>query len=222
MLPVPSWLPQRPQGKKAIPVHPHMRDAHITSSSLWRLAKMVPPEQGSYLRTAASTAFILALRLQGWRSKENAIDTHTTHNYLLDMLTNRERATQMAPKKAAIQNTDQVERIQWVGFLERSLTDEELASADNWDVTAVDIMQLMQIMIEDDYRVSASYSLKTKMATAAATDNNPNRKSAGRTLSARGSDCLEAIKLLQYKHHFLLDRDWTPLLKGDKPTLRRG
>lgn len=112
-------------------------------------------------------------------------------------------------------------RTEWKGFLERPMTDAELASADEWEVSDVQLIEGILALTNNGYKLTLSYSGKAKTATATLMAGDDHGRLAGYALSAKGADGREAIKLLMYKHYHLLEELWLPLLEV-RPPIRRG
>lgn len=113
------------------------------------------------------------------------------------------------------------ERPEWKGFLDRRLSEDELAALDASKPKPTDIWSAVDDIIQDDYRFMLSYNRKTKLASVTLTDNNPERKTAGYALSSSDTDGASALKMAIYKHVVLLERDWSPLIE-QAPRARRG
>jgi len=110
---------------------------------------------------------------------------------------------------------------EWKGFIERPLTEAELATLDEWKPKPAELFELVHRLLEDGYNLSLSYSQKLKSATCTLKDENPERKSAGYALSSHDTNGYEALKMAMYKHHACLETDWTSLL-GTPPKAKRG
>lgn len=104
------------------------------------------------------------------------------------------------------------ERAPWLGFLERRLTEDELADADNWTPSEADIWDAVERFIIAGIRVQLSYSTRLKLATCTLTDYRPDSSTAGYALSAQDANAALALKLAIFKHEHLLQNNWQALL----------
>lgn len=124
----------------------------------------------------------------------------------------------MATKKVTA-NKD-FERAEWKGFLEYRLSDTELLTAEEWDVSDTDLVEGVVNLTAKGYKLTVTYSSKTGAATATLMAGNEQGKLSGWALSARGRDGRDALKLLFYKHWHALEEDWASLLDVGKPVAR--
>lgn len=122
------------------------------------------------------------------------------------------------PKKAA---PTTFERSEWKGFLERKLTDAELADFDSQVVKAEEVLVSLEKLAGDGFQFKLSYSDKLKAFTATLVDQNPKSKTAGYALSAADDTAFKALSMLLYKFLVVLDGDLNALLTAERPS-RRG
>lgn len=123
----------------------------------------------------------------------------------------------MAKKQATSTVFD---RPEWKGFLERTMTEQELLDADNLKLRPVDLWEHVDLAIASGFDFSFSYQAKTKTCTVTMKDQRPNSLTAGYALSAKGADAMDAVKLMLYKHEALLASDWNVLLQLPKRPTR--
>jgi len=153
-----------------------------------------------------------------------------THREKTDLFTNAgfwrslnvyrsERA--IMAKRAVKQERNQNDRAEWIGFLDRRLSDDELATLDESKPKPSDLWAAVDDTISDGYRFILSYNKRTKLASVTIVDDNPDRKTGGYALSSSDSDGAGALKMAIFKHVVLLEADWSSLL--DQPAkVRRG
>lgn len=127
----------------------------------------------------------------------------------------------MAIKKQIKPERQQNDRAPWLGFLDRRLTDDELARLDESKPKPTDLWTAIDDIIADGYRFILSYNKRTKLASVTLVDDDVERKTGGYALSSSDSDGAGALKMAVFKHMVLLEGDWSSLL--DQPVkVRRG
>jgi len=109
-------------------------------------------------------------------------------------------------------------RATFQGFLDFRLTADQLEEMDEWLPTPAQIWELVDKLMNDGYRLTLSYSAKTKTASCTLMDDNPARKSGGWGLSSADGDAAHALKAACYKHFLVLQGTWATLL--DTPIVR--
>jgi len=110
---------------------------------------------------------------------------------------------------------------EWKGFLDRKLSDDELAGLDAWKPTAAQIWNSVDAAIQSGFRFTLSYNGKTKLASVTQIDNREKSKTAGYALSSADTDGALALKMALYKHYQVLNEDWDQLSDA-APRARRG
>ena len=158
-----------------------------------------------------SLADSLLVLAASWRQDSNLFVSGRFQALFFEL---REKLAIMAGKK--VQDNRSLTRPSWKGFLDYRLTDEELAELDEWTPSSAEIFGAVDEATTGLYRVTLSYSPRTKLATCTLIDDDKSRKTAGYGLSTSDRDCSLALKAAVFKHVYVLERDWTRLL--DKPS----
>ena len=112
-------------------------------------------------------------------------------------------------------------RPEWKGFLERPLTEDEIAAVDAWQARDEDLWEHISGILVSQIDISLSYSPTTKAFTCTFKDQRPDSASAGYAISARDENEQGALKMMIYKHNACLEGDWSKLL-GGAAFVRRG
>lgn len=107
-------------------------------------------------------------------------------------------------------------------FLNYRLTEEQLAEFDQLKVTPAQLIVALNSALLEGYRFSFSYNKEKKTANAMFADTRPDSLTYQHALSAYSDDCLDALKLLLYKHQIILSGEWSSLLTEAPITRRRG
>lgn len=214
-----------------------MNDGYLVE--LWVL-----PEQAASPRTRQGSPYGVHLLASRWsdRRTQGAVRRFATCATLLsarlarwynasDFFTNRDnlevfaRASNIWKEELIMarnsKKTNDFQRDTWKGFVERRLTDQELFEATEWQFSDADMVECIVALTEVGYKFTASFNGATKAATATLHAGEPQGKSAGWALSAKGENARDALKLLMYKHYHILHEDWSELL-GEKPFVQRG
>jgi len=127
----------------------------------------------------------------------------------------------MATKKRPNPERQQNDRAEWIGFLDRRLTDDEIAALDESKPKPSELWAAVDDILSSGYRFILSYNKRTKLASVTLVDDDPDRKTGGYALSSSDTDGAGALKMAVFKHVVLLERDWSSLL--DQPAkVRRG
>jgi len=127
----------------------------------------------------------------------------------------------LATKRKIEPERKQNDRAEWLGFLDRRLSDDEISALDESKPKPSELWSAIDDILSDGYRFILSYNKRTKLASVTLVDDNPDRKTGGYALSSSDTDGAGALKMAVYKHVVLLERDWTSLL--DQPVkARRG
>jgi len=124
------------------------------------------------------------------------------------------------PSKGAAQpRSTKAERWNEARFVQLELTDEQAKSLKATQVSADEIFAQMEKMIDDGYKFTIKFDGYGDCIGAwcqAATPDGPN---SGIILTGRGSSAAKALKQLLYKHHVLLDGDWSVAAERRAPTV---
>lgn len=113
------------------------------------------------------------------------------------------------------------ERAEWKGFLDVRLTDAQLEEADAWKCSPLQMLEGVHVLAMEGYKLTVSYSAQAGCSTATLMAGTQQGTASGYAVSARGENSADALKLLLFKHHFVLERDWTKLLT-QPPAKKRG
>ena len=105
-------------------------------------------------------------------------------------------------------------------FLQRPLTDVELADCIDRKVKPTEVFNRMLAIVGDGYKVSLTVP-RDGGGLASWTDISDNRPSSGYTMSTWGEDPYEALVLSIYKHVEILQGNWGELV-GKSQGKRRG
>lgn len=167
-----------------------------------------------YLLLAAD---VLLTRATSHREKS---DLFTIASFWRSLNVYRSERAIMAKRKVQ-QERSQNDRAEWIGFLDRRLSDDELAALDESKPKPTELWAAIDDIIAAGYRFILSYNKRTKLASVTLIDDNPERKTGGYALSSSDTDGAGALKMAVFKHVVLLERDWSSLL--DQPAkVRRG
>jgi len=177
------------------------------------------------MRDATHDEWTLALYsdalLRDAASYREAEDFFLRRKAMLTFAVIREAREKMAGKKRTPVIKD-TEKANWQGLLDRPLTDDELASLDEWKPKPSEVWGEVDAMLQGGLRLTLSYNKRSNAACATIIDDDAARATGGYGLSSFDGDCAAALKMAIFKHAVLLQRDWTPLLSPDKPRVRRG
>jgi len=181
------------------------------------VAKRSPRHQdrldAHYLDTLAEKVY---QRVMTWTGEGQLTDSP---RFVLQWFTFWNAMEAMMPAKRGKANT-QFERQEWKGFVERPLSDDELQQADDYKIKPAELAEAMCALSEAGYDIKLSYNQQHKSASATIVDQRPNLRTSGYALSARGTNCVDAFKLLLYKHTVLLAQDWQGLLEQPRRSQR--
>lgn len=160
-------------------------------------------------------ADLLLIRVTSYREK---IDLFSTYKFWRTLRAFAEERATMAGRTRK-QERQQNERAEWKGFLDRRLSDDELAALDESKPKPSELFGAIDDIMQDEYRFIVSYNRRTKLASVTLVDDNPERKTGGFALSSSDTDCAGALKMAVFKHMVLLERDWSTLM--DQPAKSR-
>jgi len=107
------------------------------------------------------------------------------------------------PKSQANQTT-----VNWKGFKDFRLTNDQLAAFATDGVHDDDLMDLVQASLAEGYKLTFTYNGQSDTYNASMTCNDDKSGNFGYTMSLFGPNFYTALGLLMYKHHILLDGDW--------------
>jgi hypothetical protein len=150
----------------------------------------------------------LLVRATSWRQPKNLFDSPKFWALLLDF--QRERDTVMARTKRE-KNWSQ-NKAEWKGFVDRRLSEAELAACDDWQPDAAEVWALVDDLIQARYRFTLSYSSTTKLATVTIIDDDAERKTGGLALATADEDGASALKAALFKHVTVLGGSWETLI----------
>lgn len=183
-------------------------------SALTTRAKAAVDDDTWFLMLSAD---VLLTRATSHREKT---DLFTVSSFWRTLAVFREERA-VATRKRMVVERAQNERAEWVGFLDRRLSDDELAALDESKPKPSELWAAIDDIIAAGYRFILSYNKRTKLASVTLVDDDPLRKTGGYALSSADTDGAGALKMAVFKHVVLLERDWSSLL--DQPTkVRRG
>ena len=107
-------------------------------------------------------------------------------------------------------------------FLNMRLTEEQLTEFDELKLSNAAVLGGLEKALQSGLALSFSYNAERKTANAYFADRNPDSATKGYALGAFSDNCLDALKLLLYKHHILLTEDWQPLIGAEPARRNRG
>lgn len=163
------------------------------------------------------SADLLLTRATSHREKSDLFTISTFWRTLAVFRSERAMATKKRPNSERQQN----DRAEWVGFIDRRLSDDEIAALDESKPKPSELWSAIDDILSDGYRFILSYNKRTKLSSVTLVDDNPDRKTGGYALSSSDTDGAGALKMAVFKHVVLLERDWSSLL--DQPAkVRRG
>jgi len=100
---------------------------------------------------------------------------------------------------------------EWKGFRDFKLTAEQLEGFGSFDTDDDDLMDLVQTTLVEGYKLTLTYSGQSDTYNCALTCNAEKHANQGYTMSAFAPSAYTALKLLMYKHHVLLESDWSKI-----------
>jgi len=96
----------------------------------------------------------------------------------------------------------------WKGFKDFKLTAEQLEGFASFDVDDDDLMDVVQSVLGEGYKLTLTYNGQSDTYNCAITCNAEKHENEGYTMSAFAHTAYIAMKLLMYKHTVLLEGDW--------------
>lgn len=104
----------------------------------------------------------------------------------------------------------------WKGFVDVKLTEQEKENFTQWDVHDNDLFLLLAEAVVAGHKQSLTWNKQNETYVFSFTGNEGAGKHEGYTLSAFAGDWYIALRVLLYKHHVLLEGDWSKA--KDRPT----
>lgn len=100
-------------------------------------------------------------------------------------------------------------QLDWKGFKDFKLTPAQLETFGLWEVHDDDLLDLVQGVLSQGYKVTFTYNAQSDTYNAAMTCNILKHPDQGYTLSAFAPAFYPALRLLMYKHWELCQGDWS-------------
>lgn len=107
-------------------------------------------------------------------------------------------------------------QLTWKGFKDFRLTADQLEGFGMWDAHDEDLLDLVQGVIAQGYKLTFSYNGQSDTYNAAMTCNIEKHPHQGFTMSAFAPAFYPALRLLMYKHWILADGDWDNIPEPQK------
>jgi len=111
--------------------------------------------------------------------------------------------------KAGAARTVKAPRFNDAQFVQLELTDEQAKSLKAMPTDAGVILDEIERMIDDGYKFTIKYDSYGDCIGAWCQDANPDGINTGYILTGRRSSVVKSLKQLLFKHHTLLDGDWS-------------
>lgn len=159
----------------------------------------------------------LLRRATSWREEYDLFSSYAFSRMFFNFSCER-HVCNMTKRKDVIRDDQKAE---WKGFVDRRLSDEELAELDGWKPKPSEIWAEVDQLTQDGYRLTLTYNKRTKLSSCTIIDDDPSRKSGGYALSNADTDGACSLKMAIFKHVILLGRSWEALLAAP-PRARRG
>jgi len=100
--------------------------------------------------------------------------------------------------------------VKFQGFVQLELNADDIASIQKETGNATQIIDQVNIMLKEGYKVSLSYDAGYGSFKANAMDVDTSRTTSGYMLSGSAPTTLEAMAVLVYKHVVMMDKSWLP------------
>jgi len=97
---------------------------------------------------------------------------------------------------------------QWIGHKDFPLDQEAKDAYEHWDIHDDDVYQLAAGTVQSGYKLSVNYNSSNDTFQASLTGDGGEGKNFTYTMSAFAPDWYNAVRLVLFKHHVLLDCDW--------------
>jgi len=200
---------------QSLPPKRYPFDVNALSSERFLVSKYgeTAPIIGGYLLVADD----LFKRLLSWYEPTNLF---YAPRFLSKLYLFREYAKTMANNTKTDKKSSA--RAAWKGFLDFRLDDAQLSELDEWQPSALELMEHVDAIMFDGYRFTLSYNKQTKLATCTLIDDVKDRVSGGYGLSTADATAALALKAAVYKHALVLERSWASLVGTPSQGGRRG
>ena len=179
----------------------------LSATTLWN--DQADPEAIDRLWYAALCADVLLIRAMSYRE---TFDLFSRPKFWGDLYAFSQCMRGDAGMAAKGQRK-QADRAEWKGFLDRRMSEDELAACDAWKPKPTEVFVLVDEMMAADFRLTLSYNKRTGLASCTVIDDSPSRKSGGWAISTADENGAAALKAAVYKHVTLLQGDWISLLE---------
>jgi len=93
-------------------------------------------------------------------------------------------------------------------FVRHQMTRDEKAAFREWQLTGEELVQMLDRLIDDGYKLSVSSDDYNKCNQATLTCKNEKSDDYGYILPGRASSAFDALKVVLYKHFVLLTGGW--------------
>ena len=100
-------------------------------------------------------------------------------------------------------------RVEWVGYVNKRMTDQSREQLEAWDFTFEDCFDLLVRRVEQGYKFTLAYMKDNDTFTASLTCNDPKSADAGMTLNGFAPSSDLAIRVLMFKDSILLSEGWS-------------
>lgn len=104
-------------------------------------------------------------------------------------------------------------------FVNYELTKEEQAACKKWEFGVEDYFNILDKLLDADYKVSFSQDTYNRCFAAFLTPTKDNKINPGMILSGRGSTPMKAFKQLIYKHFHIFDEQWSEFVGARQLTI---
>lgn len=114
--------------------------------------------------------------------------------------------------------TREKQKPQWVGHKDFKLDAQAKDNYEHWDIHDDDVYELAATTVQSGYKLSFTFNSGNDTFNAALTGDGGEGKNYTYTMSAFAPDWYNALRLVLFKHHVLLDGDWGKIngTSGDK------
>jgi len=153
---------------------------------------------------------LLSLRRDYLRELRGSYVTKTTKCNVLNMWADdwQDRLFEAGEILGMATKTNNKVITDWKGFKDFKLTAEQLEGFGAFDTDDDDLMDLIQTVLAEGYKVTLTYNGQSDTYNCAMTCNAEKHKNQGYTMTAFAPTAYTAMKLLMYKHAVLLEADW--------------
>lgn len=123
----------------------------------------------------------------------------------------------MARKKENANRSANFKPVQWVNV---SLADTDQLQIEHWDVSDNELFAVLIDMVDTGHSLTVKYVPADDGFMAAAIGSADDCPNEGLGLSAYADSPRDAIKVLVFKHHFVLSKVWPKPSPSSKPRFR--